>query len=378
MAAPPLTDFSHCFERPVELRGIELLTREGNWFVRVRSDDGEGVAVVSPRMELFFPIFEQCVAPPWIGSDLRQLGECVIAGSNGKRAYKYGLPTWVCSAAIELACLDLLGKLLGQSVGDLAGGRKRDSVDVYLSHTGRHLDGEGEAELFAPRLEATGAKALKYKVGGRMSRNADAWPGRTQAVVSVMAKRFPDLQQWADANGSYDAATALEVAVMLAEHGVAVFEEPCPYDDYEATATVNERGPMMIAGGEQDHAMSRFAWQCEHRAVDILMPDPNYCGGVGRLLQVAAMAQQEGIAISPHSPMGGPAGLPLLHASSLVDNLYAFVEWSVHAPPPTPWCDGDFEVRNGKLQVPTGPGLGVTIDDDYLSGALEVIGLREA
>ncbi|MEL7238049.1 MAG: enolase C-terminal domain-like protein [Planctomycetota bacterium] len=379
MQVQPLVDLTDHVDRPVELQKIELLTRDDHWFVRVRSHDGVGLAVVSPRLRTFFPIFEQCVAPQWLGKDVRQLGDCVMHGSRGKSAYKFGMPTWVCCAAMELATLDLLGKLSGKGVGELAGGRKRDSLRVYLSHTGRHLGGEGEAELFASRLEATGARAIKYKIGGRMSKNADAWPGRTEDVVATLAARFPHCQQWADANGSYDVAHATDVAKLLVDHGVTVFEEPCEFDEYEQTATVREACedlPLAIAGGEQDHALSRFRWQCEHRAVDILMPDPNYCSGLGRLLQVAATAKSAGLVISPHSPMGGPAGLPLLHAASLVDNLHEFVEWSVHAPPPPSWYEPALEVVDGSIVVPDGEGLGMTYDEDFVASAETVAHLR--
>jgi L-alanine-DL-glutamate epimerase-like enolase superfamily enzyme len=361
-------------DQPVIVDRIELLDLGVGWCCRVTDRDGNaGVAACSSRMDVVWPIFAGHVAPFLVGRDARAVEDFVDGVERFKSSYKLGLPFRVCVAAAEAACLDLVGKLADQNVADLLGGRRRGTIDLYLSHTGRETTPQEEVDLFAPRLAATGCRAIKYKVGGRMSRNADAAPGRTEAVTAALAKAFPAVERWADANGSYDADHAIEVGRMLNANGVAVFEEPCPFDEYEQTRQVADALDMTVAGGEQDTSFARFRWQIEHRAVDLLQPDVNYCGGLVRFLRVATLANDHGLPVAPHSPKSGPEGAILLHAASLARDVAAFHEWSVHPPRSTDWHSPALLPVDGGIDVPSGAGLGVTIDPDRLAGAKVVV-----
>src|SRR5205085_8338561 len=134
---------------------------------------------------------------------------------------------------------DLLGKVAKQPVGALLGGVIRQDVPIYLSSLRRDTTPEQEVAWLGKRLEETGAKAVKLKIGGRMSKNADAAPQRTERLVALARKRFGNgVTIYVDANGSYDAPKAIEVGRMLEAHGVAFFEEPCPFEELEETKRV--------------------------------------------------------------------------------------------------------------------------------------------
>jgi L-alanine-DL-glutamate epimerase-like enolase superfamily enzyme len=320
-------------------------------------------------MNVLWPVFTQQVAPAVVGRDVTKLRDLCHELWRHKSNYKLGLVSRSCISAVELACLDLLGRKLRRSVGDLAGGRRRDAVDIYLSHTGRHTSADEEVALFAPRIEATGAHAIKYKVGGRMSHNADAAPGRSEAVTRALRGAFSDVTIWADANGSYDAPAAIEVATMLADHGIAIFEEPCPFDDLAATQEVTAAGILPIAGAEQDHAWPTLRQIIEDRVVDLIQPDANYVGGLGRLLAVAEHANQHGLPVAPHSPKSGPEAIGLVHAASLIRDVADFHEWSVHPETDADWYTPRLTIQDGKVAVPTGPGLGLDYDPTLVATA---------
>lgn len=218
------------------------------------------------------------------------------------------------------------------------------------------------------QLALTGAKAVKIKVGGRMSRNQDASPGRQEALVALARKRLGDgVTIHTDANGSFDAPTAFDLCRMLEDHGVDTLEEPCPFEDFEMTAQVTRfvrrrRMKLKIAGGEQDGAIERWRWYIETGALQVLQPDFMYNGGMSRTLKVARMAQAAGVPVAPHYPRNGVETVELLAFAAVTPNLYGYQEHRArlraldfeHTPVLT--------LRNGMLPVPDGPGFGATYD----------------
>src|SRR5207249_1629784 len=116
---------------------------------------------------------------------------------------------WVCVAAAEFALLDLLGKFAGKSLGDLLGGILRRDVAIYTASGNRGNTPEREVEYLKKIVAESGAKALKFRLGGRMSRNADSLPGRTENLIPLVRETFGDaMTLYGDANSSYDVPKA--------------------------------------------------------------------------------------------------------------------------------------------------------------------------
>ena len=110
----------------------------------------------------------------------------------------------------------MFGKTVNKPIGELLGGVLRKEIPVYLSGSGRETSAEEELAVYTKGVETTGAKAVKFKIGGRMSRNADAYPGRTEKLVTSARKALGDkFVLYADANGSYDIKKGIEVGKML-------------------------------------------------------------------------------------------------------------------------------------------------------------------
>ena len=177
---------------------------------------------------------------------------------------------------------------------------------------------------------------------------------------------------YADADGSYDALQAIEVGRMLESYGVALFEEPCPWEDFVATKLVADTLTIDVAGGEQDTSLPRFQWMVENRGVDLLQPDLLNNGGFIRSMRVARMAQEAGLPVSPHSPTSGPGAALGLQFASVVENLGPYQERRADAQA-APWYAPTFDVQNGQLAIPAGPGLGVTYEDGLLADAEVVL-----
>jgi L-alanine-DL-glutamate epimerase-like enolase superfamily enzyme len=370
---------------PVKIASIEILRLEqklfnlpflpsrdsgGLYFIRSRSTDGTvGISVAHQRIEHLYLILQQLVIPYFVGKDARDLESLVddvyVFHSNYKLA---GLALWCCVAWVEFSLLDLLGKVAGKPIGELLGGVIRQEIPVYLSSLRRDTTPEEEVALMEQRLEETGAKAVKFKIGGRMSKNADATPKRSERLISLARKTFGDsVEIYADANGSYDAIKGIEVGKMLEAHNVSFFEEPCPFDELEETKRVADALSMSVAGGEQETSFARFKWMMQQRVVDILQPDVTYNGGFIRAIRVVRAAAEAGIPIAIHNARLGVDPVYMLHLASCIPTQYQEFNARVHEP--ESWFTPTLEVKNGLLQVPREPGLGIRIDSKVLRRA---------
>jgi L-alanine-DL-glutamate epimerase-like enolase superfamily enzyme len=178
---------------------------------------------------------------------------------------------------------------------------------------------------------------------------------------------------YADANGSYDSAKAIEVGRRLEGLKVAFYEEPCPWEELGETKRVADTLSIPIAVGEQDASLWRFQWMIENRLLDIVQPDLNYNGGFIRAARVARMARAGKIPIVPHNTQTGASAPNILQFASAIPNIGPYMEFPWRAPhKPESWYSPQFEVKNGVVQVPTGPGLGLEIDPKYLAKAQKV------
>lgn len=355
----------HDINTPVIIEKIEVLHSDYGDFVRATATDGTtGLMRANRRLRHMLPMFQELVAPYFIGKDSRDLPALIEGIYTYQNNYKFtGLMLWNSVAHVEVCLFDLLGKVANKPVGALLGEVIRSEIPVYLSSLTRETTPEEEVDWLGERLVASGAKAVKLKIGGRMSNNADAAPGRTDSLIPLARRTFgDDITIYVDANSSYDAPTAIEIGNLLEDYQVTFFEEPCPFDDDDATKQVTQALAMAVAGGEQENSLARFRSMIRNHVVDIVQPDILYNGGFIRCLQVAGWAAEAGMNCTPHAPTSDANTAYMLHFASVVPNNGPYQEYH-GTPRPTPtWYTPSFDVSNGSISVPTGPGLGVTYD----------------
>ncbi len=366
---------------PVRIASIDLFKRAGNYFVRVRSQDGaEGWAVSHPSvMGLCFPVFLKVVVPSLIGKDARDLDRLldeVYLGTGAGSHYKMqGQLLWVAVASAELALLDLLGKVANQSAANLLGGAKRKQIDLYIANNHRSRDPEESLRRIVASVDRIQARAVKFKIGGRM-KVVDQVPGRTKALIPKVAEALGDrCTIYADANSSYvDVQEAIEVGRMLQDNGIAFYEEPCPFDYLHETSRVARALEIPVAWGEQESSQWRFRWMVKNSGVRIFQPDLFYYGGLIRSLRVAKMAEARGLDCTPHISGGGLGFLYMGIYAACCPNPGAFQEYKgLHKAFPWESSGTPIRVEQGSMTAPDGPGIGVTIDPEFLRGADPVI-----
>ena len=366
----PLFHLHTQFSTPIRIAKAEYLERDKAGFLRVTSADGATGTIRTKDIDDFLPILFHRVFPAFIGRDARDL-ESIVDDVYIKNYKWAGQPFWSPVAAVEQATWDLLGRIAKKPVAALMGASPRKQIPVYLSGSGRETTAVEEVDIYVRGLAETGAKAVKFKIGGRMTRNIDATPGRTRKMLELARKRMGDqIVIYVDANGTYDAAAAIEVGKWMTDLKIAFFEEPCPWEEVSETKRVADSLAMPIAGGECDSSLWRFQDMINRRVVDIIQPDLNYCGGLIRAARIARMAAKVNMQIVPHNTQIDAAGSKMLNFAAAIPNIGPYMEFPHREQPkPASWYTPNLRIVNGLLPVPTGPGLGVDFDPGYLKQA---------
>lgn len=223
----------------------------------------------------------------------------------------------------------------------------------------------------AALMESHGYEAFKIRIGKVCGNNEDMWPGRTEQLVPAVRKAIGDRTLlMVDANGCYTPEKAVEVGSMLKTYGVCHFEEPCPYWEYDWTRKVTEALDIPVAGGEQDFWIPQWKQMVNSHIVDIVQPDICYIGGLSRALQVAKMAQDSGMVCMPHVANHSLIAVFSLHMLGAIPNAGEYMEYCIDD---LKWDEGIYdpclEVKDGKVMIPSGPGWGVSINEERLKRA---------
>lgn len=275
-------------------------------------------------------------------------------------------------SGVDVALWDIIGKAVGKPIHKLLGGCARDRVTAYA--TGLYYY-DPDPKAFGERVEeavnyrAQGYRAMKLKVGG-LSLADD--------LVHVRAIREaigPNVSLLADANHGYNAFTAIQMGRRLEELDVLWLEEPVLPEDLDGYLRVKSALNLAIAGGECEYTRFGFAPLLARRAVDIVQPDLGRVGGLSEAKKVASMANAVQIACVPHvwgtgiivaaalhflatlpvcPPVRNPQPIwhePVLEFDRTPNPLRGRIA-------PDPRLDA-----NGTVAVPTGPGLGIEIDE---------------
>jgi L-alanine-DL-glutamate epimerase-like enolase superfamily enzyme len=266
-------------------------------------------------------------------------------------------------SGVDIAMWDILGKVTGQPVGRLLGGRYRDRVLPYASLL------MCEPCALKEQLSAVQAQGFRaFKIGwgpfGRTSSAMDESIVRSaREVVSSDSLLMVDAGA-SDAFWAQDYKWAVRTARMLADYDVYWFEEPLPPDNLHDYVLLRDHSPVPIAGGEVLTRRQSFTPWLQQRAFDIVQPDVTKVGGISEERHIAWMAEENGVRFIPHgwnTALGLAADLQLASAArntGLVEYLTG-----------SPFIDDLVETRwkldaDGMLEVPDGPGLAISLNMD--------------
>ena len=357
------------FPAPVIIETLELLRLGNSFLCRVRSKDGAvGISAANnSQQRSLYAIHVNRLQPFFIGKDARDLEnlleEVYVYQSNYKLQ---SLALWVPLATIEFAILDMLGRIANKSMGQLVGDIHNPKVAVYRANGERDNSAEEVLENLKRQVVESQAKALKIKIGGRMS-HVEYPAGRSEKLIPMVRKEFGDqMVCYADSNGSYGVEEGIKFGKLLEEYKYAFYEEPVPFDWYEETKAVTDAVNIPVAGGEQEASMHAFRWLIANDGLDIVQADLYYFGGFIRSMKVARMAAAAGKVHTPHIS-GGLGYLYMIHFVSAIPNAGPYHEFKgLEDELPFECKTSSLKTENGVVTVPTGPGSGIEIDPAFI------------
>ena len=282
-------------------------------------------------------------------------------------------------SAVEIALWDLAGKALELPVYQLLGGRMRDRVRIYCD-SGTNNRADPQAGEFIAQIVGLGFTAAKIDIDdARDPARFDRvnWTATNAEIehmvdkVAFMRESLPTrIELAADMHGRYDAGTGKRMARELESFKLLWLEEPVPPENVDAMRDVRESSHTPICAGENLFLRHGFRELLEKRAVDIVMPDIQKCGGLLEARKIADMAHTYYVPMAPHcqaSPIGTMASC---HVLAAIPNALV-LEWHWGHPPERmaqwkQWVkEGDI-IEKGYVTVPDRPGIGLEMNDEFV------------
>ena len=347
---------------------VEVIDEQGN------TGYGEAKAAVGATgaCASIVTCIEQELAPQLVGMEADRISavwEAVYSGSRAHYARDRGRvfpilgnrgTTISALSGIDTALWDLKGKRLGLPVVELLGGACRDDMACYAS------GGWADVGALGDQLNSYvdhGYGGIKMRVGV-MDDTVRHTVARTEAARRALG---PEIDIMVDAHGTFSVTEARRFARLTEDLDLYWFEEPVTSDNKSGTAEVRRGTTTPIAAGESEFTRFDFRDLIQAGAVDVLQPDCAIVGGITEARRVAALAETHQLELAPHcwgSAFSFMAGVHLAFSSpsahyiehSLGGNplLYDLVK---EAP----------EVKNGRIQVPERPGLGLELNPDFVT-----------
>jgi len=264
-------------------------------------------------------------------------------------------------SGVDQALWDIKGKALGVPVYELLGGPTRARVRVY-AHA-------GTVERIRQR-KAEGFTA--FKTGPFKERPARLVENK--AFIDQAANRFAELREAVgdecdlaiDFHGALSQQTARLLIKALEPHQPMFIEEPVNCQEVEVMADIARGTHLPIATGERIFTKWGFREILEKKAASILQPDLCHAGGITECRLIAGMAEAFYAAIAPHNPLGPISLAAGLHLAAAIPNFLCQEQATLGAG----YLKKPFQVREGYVDVPHGPGLGIELDEEALANKI--------
>lgn len=317
---------------------------------------GETLARFSPKA--YAELIETSLKPRLVGQDPRDIA-ALWQSMRRSLSGRAGGMLIEAIAGVDIALWDILGKATGLPIYKLLGGMGRPQIPVYAAAVNWVDDEEADREL--DRYIERGFTRIKVK----MARPVKEACRR----IERLRKRAGDsIGLCVDANWAYELDEAVEVGRALSANGYFWFEEPLVPENEQGYEELRRRCDVPLAAGESNYTTDQAMRLIMNRTLSVAQPDVARAGGISETRRIAMLAQNHDVAYAPHIGMSGiicetasvhlSAAMPSFRIMECECDLSPF---KVKIADLAPGC---VRAKDGMVDVPTGPGLGLSIDWD--------------
>lgn len=337
------------------LRDLWLPKWEGVW-CKVTAEDGTwGVGSTSHGRPVA-AVIEDHLAPQLLGEDCLAIDKLADMMFRLTKPYgTTGLAAYAISA-VDLALWDLRGKLLGQPVYSLLGGPQKDKIFCYA--TGNDVDWYQEL----------GFRAFKLACPYGPVDGLDGIYKNEEFVAQTRQQIGDDCELMLDCWMAFDVEYTVRLAETLRPYRLKWLEECLIPEDFDGHVALRQRLPgQTLTTGEHWYSHVPFQWAANHKVVDILQPDINWCGGLSTCQKIAASADAAGLSVILHAGGNQPFGQHFSIATACVPWLECFVGTPPGVPLAEGWrLPGQSTPQDGWLTPSDAPGFGLEIPENWL------------
>ncbi len=275
-------------------------------------------------------------------------------------------------ALVEMACWDILGKKANLPVYQLIGGKVHDKIPAYANGW---YTGQRTPEAFAAaaqKVTAKGYLGLKFDPfgNGNLELSRKEFYKSVAIIEAVHSAVGDDVQMYIEMHGRFAPHQAVEIAKAIEKFRPAWIEEPCRPEDLPALRYVMDHTDIPIATGERLYHAQQYRDLFVNRLAHIIQPDLNQCGGLLETKKICSTPETFSIMAAPHNVGGIVTTVATLHMlvglrnAKVLEHFNDFVDSEVkQSGSPYP------EVVDGYFSVPTGPGWGLTLNEEFLTEA---------
>ncbi|MGV3649942.1 MAG: mandelate racemase/muconate lactonizing enzyme family protein [Devosia sp.] len=321
---------------------------------------GIGEALARAGSVGYARLMEDALLPRLIGQDAfdrRRLWKAmrsVLTGRPGGQLVE-------AISAIDIALWDLVGQHLGVPIHQLLGGMGRKRVRAYASSINWLDDATAEAEV--RMCLDLGFREIKVKLGQSVQ--------QAIARARLVRELAPEALLGVDCNWAFDVDEAIQLGRALVDLGYDFFEEPIVPHDRAGYRRLAHHLPIRLAAGESDYVAVEALISLEDRVLGMIQPDVTRSGGITETWRIAELAAAHNVAYAPHVGWsGGICAAASLHLAAAAESFRTYECMVFDNPLRTDLCTplvGDrTQLVDGLLEVPQGPGLGVTLDRDVV------------
>ncbi len=362
----------------MKITGIRTFIYEAWWrnwlFVKVDTDagiTGLGEASLQGLNQAVEVAIHNLEHEYFLGKDPRQIQKHWTNVYRDSWFHQSHVPLAALSG-IEIALWDILGKSLNAPIHQLLGGATRDRIKVYNNSWYFNARTTDEFVERARAAVAQGFRALKWDPF--WSPPLDIFNEREAMLQAVECVRHvreavgDGIELLIEVHARLGTADAIWMAHALEPYRPFWFEEPIPPDNLEALAKVARESHIPITTGEKACTRWGFREMIERQMVSMIMPDIICAGGILETTKIAAMADTYHIGVAPHSCVGPGLTAANLQLDAVIPNFLIQELFFPDKPLYDEILTDDFPIlRDGYVDVPTKPGLGIDINEDAIT-----------